>query len=148
MSNSLIQDSDIPKSYSSTPDRPPFEQIGVRDQYINQFDVPNKSLTDKESADLINNPPPVDKGTRLDDMTKKANKTEMAGTEDRKIYNLSVKQIGYRISDTWHDILDDLLTVGRIDGLRGFILCDCIKNLSSSNFERQRRRCEREYFRG
>jgi hypothetical protein len=118
MSNNIILDSDIPTSYTTSPDRP-FESIGVRDQYIDKYNVPNKELTDKERQNMPkdNNP-----NERIDKMTNEANEKSEAAFQERKIYNLSIQEIGFRISDTWHDLIDDVTSFNLLrDGYRGII---------------------------
>lgn len=120
MSNAIIGDSDIPTSFTSSPDRP-FEPIGVRDQYLELHDVPNERLTDEQVQELANQPHFKPDTSRIDKMTEEANEKEDQGFEERKLYNLSIKEIGHRISDSWHDIIDDMLHFNVQDGARGFL---------------------------
>ena len=120
MSNAIIGDSDIPTSYTSSPDRP-FEMIGVRDQYLELQNVPNERLNDEQVKELANQPHFKPDSSRIDKMTKEANEKEQQEFEERKFYNLSLKEIGWRISDSWHDIIDDMLHFNFQDGPRGFI---------------------------
>lgn len=120
MSNAIIGDSDIPTSYTTTPERP-FEPIGVRDQYFALYDVPNERLTDEQVKELVKKPDFTPDTSRIDKMTKDANETESKDFEERKLYNLSMKEIAYRISDSWHDIIDDALHFDIQDGARGFL---------------------------
>ena len=124
---STIVNNSIPAQYTTSPDRP-FEPIGVRDQYLALQDVPNKNLTDAEAAKIALSDPILqaqkgngDAQKRLADMNKEANTAETSKFEEHKIYNLSVKEIGYRVSDSVHDILDDLLHFDKTDGARGFL---------------------------
>ena len=71
--------------------------------------------------ELAKNPPPLPKSTRLDDLTTQANQLQERSSEERKLYNLSLKQIGYRISDTWFDIMDDTLKFNPQNGARGIV---------------------------
>ena len=120
MSNAIIGDSNIPTSYTTSPDRP-FEPIGVRDQYLELHSVPNERLSDEQVQELANEPHFNNDTSRIDKMTKEANEKELKDFEERKLYNLSVKEIAYRISDSWHDILDDMLHFSVQDGARGFL---------------------------
>ena len=120
MSNNIIGDSDIPSSYTTSPDRP-FEMLGVRDQYLKLYDVPNKRLTDDEVKQLADEPLLKPDDSRIDNMTKEANAKLEKDFEERKLYNLSIKQIGYRVSDSWHDMIDDALHFDYRDGARGFL---------------------------
>ena len=49
------------------------------------------------------------------------NELEKLRDEEVKIYNLSVKEIAHRTSDTVHNIMDDVLTYNTSDGFRGFL---------------------------
>lgn len=118
--NSIIVDSDIPDSYTTSPDRP-FEMIGVRDQYLKLQDVPNERLTDEQVQELAKQPHFENDTSRIDKMSQEANAKAESEFQERKLYNLSVKQIGFRISDTWHDIIDDMLFFNKNDGVRGFM---------------------------
>ena len=120
MSNSIIGESDIPSSFTSSPDRP-FEMVGVRDQYLKLYDVPNKRLTDDEIKALAKEPHFKPDTSRIDKLTKEANEKEAQEFHERKLYNLSMQEIGFRISDSWHDIIDDLLHFNTADGVRGFV---------------------------
>jgi len=120
---SMIVNSGIPAQYTTSPDRP-FDPIGIRDQYVKLQDVPNKTLTDEEVKQMATNPPVnggADAAKRLATMNADANQADTKQNEEQKIYNMSVKEIGYKVSDTTHDILDDLLHFDKSDGMRGFL---------------------------
>jgi hypothetical protein len=117
--NNVVVDSDIPSSYTSSAERP-FEMVGVRDQYIDKYNVSNKDLTDEERQNM---PKDTSNPTeRIDKMTREANEKAQSEFQERKIYNLSVKEIGFKISDAWHDMMDDLLNIDlKNNGFRGVI---------------------------
>jgi hypothetical protein len=96
--------------------------IGVRDQYIDKYDVPNKELTDEERQNMSKKSSNSnERNERINKMTKKANEKSESDFQERKIYNLSVKEIGFRISDTWHDVMDDMLNISLKNGYRGIL---------------------------
>lgn len=111
---------EIPKSFTESPERP-FEMVGVRDQYLKEFDRNNQRLTEEQVQQLANEPTITRDTSRIDNMTKEANETSQQAFEERKLYNLSMKEIAFRLSDTWHDIIDGLLHFDTSDGFRGFI---------------------------
>jgi len=133
MSNHVVINTSLRGTTTASVDRP-FEMTGVRDQLIPFHDVPNKNLTQAESQKMALSgtaPNPTARSNASNDkssnaahlnaMTAEANEKEQKEFEERKLYNLSVKQIAYRISDTWTDILDDMLNFDRNDGFRGFL---------------------------
>jgi hypothetical protein len=117
----VVSDSSIPSSFTPSVDRP-FEPIGVRTTNLDEINAgrSNERLTDEQVKALIANPQ-LTKSTRLQDMSKEANDARTAEDEDIKIYNLSVKDIAYRTSDTVHNIMDDMLDYNTQDGVRGFL---------------------------
>ena len=120
MNATVGRSDEIPKSFTDSPDRP-FEMVGVRDQYIKEFDRPNERLTDKQVQELAKQPQFNKSTERIDNLSNIANTNSRQVFEERKLYNLSLKQIGFRISDTWHGVIDDLLHMNARDGFRGFL---------------------------
>ena len=117
----IIEDTSIPNSFTPSVERP-FEQIGVRSALDEEhsFGRNNERLTDEQVKALIENPQ-ITQSTRPQDMTTKENQKRQQENQEIKIYNLSVKQIAYRTSDTVHDIMDDMLQYNTEDGMRGFV---------------------------
>lgn len=121
MTTPIIENSDIPTSFSQSVDRP-FEPVGVRtlagqEQAVGRN---NERLTDEQIKELIKNPQ-IKKSTRLQDLTQTENELRDKDVEEDQIYNLSIKEIGYRTSDTIHNILDDILQYQSKDGIRGIL---------------------------
>ena len=118
---SFTVETGIPKSFTASVDRP-FEPIGVRDLLSKQFDRNNQRLTDEQVQAIINNPqPPKDPNERIKGMSDGANVDALAEYEEEKVYNLSVRELARRTTNTVHDILDDLVNFNPQDGVRGFI---------------------------
>lgn len=117
----IIEDSSIPSSFTSSVDRP-FDPVGVR--WLHEQDQiagrNNERLTDEQVKELIENPK-ITKSTRLTDMTATENALREKEFQEVKIYNLSIKEIAHRTSDTVHEIMDDMLEYNTNDGVRGFI---------------------------
>ena len=121
MSVSQTVSEDIPKSFTASVDRP-FEPIGVRELTTQLYDRNNKRLTDEQVQALIDNPqPPKDPNQRIKTMSDKANVEALAEFEEEKVYNLSLRELARRTTNTVHDILDDLVNFNPADGVRGFI---------------------------
>lgn len=117
----IIQDTSIPSSFTTSVDRP-FDPVGVR--WLHEQDQiagrNNERLSDEQVKALIKDPM-ITQSTRLKDLTDEENKRREQEFQQVKIYNLSVKDIAYRTSDTVHDIMDDVLGFNPDDGARGFI---------------------------
>jgi hypothetical protein len=120
MSNVTVADNDIPKSYTASPDRP-FEMVGVRDQYLKLFDRNNATLTDEQVKELANQPLFKKDTSRLSTLSEEANAKRKQEYEEQKFYKMSLQDLSYRVSDSWHDILDDILLFDKNDGIRGFL---------------------------
>lgn len=120
MQQTIGRSDEIPSSFTDSPDRP-FEMVGVRDQYIQSFDRPNERLTDEQVQELAKKAQFNKSTERIDTLSDIANADSRQVFEERKLYNLSLKQIGFRISDTWVDMIDDLLHFNPRDGFRGFL---------------------------
>jgi len=119
--NVTVSEEDIPKSFTASVDRP-FDPIGKRDIYNAQFDRNNQRLSDEQVRQLWDNPPTESKEpTRIQKLSDEANKKRTQNFEKMKFYNMSLKQLGFRTSDTVHEIIDDVLTFDPRDGPRGFI---------------------------
>lgn len=117
----IIEDSSIPSSFTPSVDRP-FDPIGVRWLHEQEMQAGrnNERLTDEQVKQLIENPE-ITKSTRLQDLTNEENKRREMENEEIKIYNLTVKDIAYRTSDTVHNVMDDMLDYNPDDGVRGFV---------------------------
>jgi chromatin segregation and condensation protein Rec8/ScpA/Scc1 (kleisin family) len=117
----MIEDTSIPNSFTPSVDRP-FDPVGVRWMHEQEMQAGrnNERLSDEQMKELIENPE-ITKSTRLRDMTEAENRRRMMEHEEVKIYNLSVKDIAHRTSDTVHDIMDDMLDFNPNDGVRGFV---------------------------
>ncbi len=117
----VTSDSSIPSSFTPSVDRP-FEPIGVRTSNLDEIQAgrSNERLTDEQVKALIANPQ-LTQSTRLQDLSRSANAARAAEDEEIKIYNLSVKDIAYRTSDTVHNIMDDVLDYNTQDGVQGML---------------------------
>jgi chromatin segregation and condensation protein Rec8/ScpA/Scc1 (kleisin family) len=117
----IIDDTSIPNSFTNSVDRP-FDPIGVR--WLHEQEMQsgrnNERLSDEQVKALIENPE-ITQSTRLEDLTSEENARREREAEEIKIYNLSIKDIAHRTSDTVHDIMDDMLTYNNDDGWRGFL---------------------------
>jgi hypothetical protein len=118
--NLSVGDPDIPKSYTTSPDRP-FEMVGKRDQYLKLFDRNNQRLTDEQVQELAKQPHFKKDTSRLTTLAEQANLQRQLEYEQQKFYKMSLQDLAYRTSDTWHNILDDLLYFDTDDGVRGFV---------------------------
>lgn len=118
--NITVADQDIPKSFTTSPDRP-FEMVGIRDQYLKLFDKNNERLTDEQVAELANKPHFTPDNSRIKTMSEEANAQRKQEYEQQKFYKMSLQDLTYRVSDSWSDILDDILYFDTNDGVRGFI---------------------------
>lgn len=111
----------IPTSFTASVDRP-FDPIGVRDLTAQLYDRNNQRLTDAQVQSLVENPQPsINPRARLDAFNAEANAAEHSDYEDQKIYNLGFRDLAARMTNTVHDILDDLVNFNSADGLRGLI---------------------------
>lgn len=116
-----VEDEAIPKSFTASVDRP-FEPVGVRELTSQLYDRNNQRLTDEQVQALITNPqPPKDQFARIKSMSDEANAENLAEFEEEKVYNLSLRELARRTTNTVHDILDDLVNFNPSDGVRGFI---------------------------
>lgn len=116
-----IEDEAIPRSFTASVDRP-FDPIGVRELTTQLFDRNNQRLTDEQVQALVNNPQaPRDPNERVKGMSDEANAEALAEFEEEKVYNLSMRELARRTTNTVHDILDDLVNFNPADGVRGFI---------------------------
>lgn len=117
----IIEDTSIPSSFTPSVDRP-FDPIGVRTLNLDKMQAGrnNERLSDEQIKALIENPM-ITQSTRLKDLTDDENKRRMEENEQIKIYNMSVKDIAHRTSNTVHSIMDDMLDYNPDDGVRGFI---------------------------
>ena len=117
----IIQDRSIPSSFTPSVDRP-FDPVGVRSYHEEEMMAGrnNERLSDEQVKALIENPE-ITKNTRMQDMSQAENRRREEANEEIKIYNLSVKDIAYRTSDTVHSVLDDMLHYDSNDGWRGFL---------------------------
>ena len=116
----IVADNDIPKSFTTSPDRP-FEMVGVRDQYLKMFDRNNQRLTEEEVVELANQPLFSKNTERLTKLSEAANIKRKQEFQQQKFYKMSLEDLAYRLSDTWADVIDDLLTFDTSDGVRGFL---------------------------
>lgn len=116
-----INSSQIPSSFSQSVDRP-FDSVGLRWANIDQNITPhsNERLNDEQIKEIIDNPQ-VTVSTRLERLTKEANEKRDKEMTEQKIYNMSVKDIGFHTADTVYNILDDIVVYNADDGMRGFI---------------------------
>lgn len=111
----------IPTSFTASVDRP-FDPIGVRDLDAQLFDRDNQRLTDAQVEELTNNPPnPSNSRDRLETLNADANAASSSNYEEQKIYNMGFREIAGRLTNTVHDILDDLVNFNRADGIRGLL---------------------------
>ena len=120
MNNLTVANGDIPKSYTTSPDRP-FEMIGVRDQYLKLYDINNTSLTEEQVEKLAKQPHFIKDTSRLDTLSAEANLKRKQEYESQKFYKMSIQDLSYRVSDTWSNIIDDTLAYDSKDGIRGFL---------------------------
>lgn len=118
--NITVGDQDIPQSYTTSPDRP-FEMVGVRDQYLKLFDKNNERLTDEQVKELAKNPHFTTDNSRINTLSSEANTKRKQEYEQQKFYKMSLQDLTYRVSDSWSDILDDVLYFDTSDGIRGFV---------------------------
>ena len=58
---------------------------------------------------------------RLTKLSDEANVKRKQEYEQTKFYKMSLEDLSYRVSDTWADIIDDVLTFNTNDGIRGFL---------------------------
>ena len=119
--NPIIEDTSIPSSFTPSVDRP-FDPVGVRWMHEQDMNAGrnNERLTDEQVQELIKNPE-ITKSTRLKDLTDAENIRRIKEQEEIKIYNMTVKDIAYRTSDTVHNVMDDMLDFNPNDGVRGFL---------------------------
>ncbi len=119
--NATIETSSIPKSFTASVDRP-FEPIGKRWANLdnNITNRGNERLNDEQIKEILDNPQ-ITTSTRLQRLTDNANTERNKEMDEEKIYNMSVKDLAYRTSDTVHNILDDIVTYNSEDGMRGFV---------------------------
>lgn len=117
----ILDDSSIPSSFTPSVDRP-FDPVGVRWMHEQEMQAGrnNERLSQEQIKALIENPE-ITESTRLQDLTEKENARRENEAEEIKIYNLSMKDLAHRTSDTVHDIMDDMLTYNSEDGWRGFV---------------------------
>lgn len=117
----VISDSSIPSSFTTSVDRP-FDPIGVRWMHEQEMQAgrSNERLSDEQVKELIKNPQ-ISENTRLQELTNSENQKRSLESEGIKIYNMSVKDIAHRTSNTVHSILDDILDYDSRDGMRGMI---------------------------
>lgn len=121
MSASVTAANDIPSSFTASVDRP-FEPVGVRELTSELFKRDNQRLTDEQVKQLIANPQiQTNANSRIEKLSATANADAQSEFEEEKIYNLSLRQLASRTTTTVHDILDDLVTFNRADGVRGFL---------------------------
>ena len=109
----------IPVKYGQTVDRP-FDPVKIREIYDEPYNKNEKRLTDAQIQDLIRNPT-IKKSTRLQDMSKEANQERQNLQESDKFYNLSIKQIGFKVSDTVNNVVDELIEFEPKTGVSGFV---------------------------
>lgn len=116
-----IVSDDIPSSFTQSVERP-FEPIGKRNLYEREMigERSNERLTDEQVQQIVENPQ-ITESTRLQRLTEQANKARELEMEEEKIYNMSIKDLAFRTSDTVHNVIDDMLLYDPEDGLRGFI---------------------------
>lgn len=119
--NATIESSSIPSSFTPSVDRP-FDPVGKRELGLEDNITPrgNERLNDEQIKEIIDNPQ-ITVSTRLERLTEEANAARIKEMEEEKIYNMSVKDLAFRTSDTVHHILDDIVTYNADDGMRGFI---------------------------
>lgn len=119
--NATIESTDIPSSFTPSVERP-FEPIGTR--WANLDDNTgfsgNERLNDEQLKQIIDNPQ-ITVSNRLERLTNEANQARIREMEEEKIYNMSVKDLAFRTSDTVHNILDDMISYNSDDGMRGFL---------------------------
>ena len=118
---SQIISESIPTSFTASVDRP-FEMEGVRWAHENEMKMSrgNERLSQEQLKELIENPQ-ITESTRLERLTKQANKEFAQSLQEEKIYNMSLKDLTFRTSDTIHNVIDDLVEFNSDDGVRGFI---------------------------
>lgn len=116
-----IESDSIPTSFTPSVDRP-FDPIGKRTANLEDNITPrgNERLNDEQIKEIIDNPQ-ITVSTRLQRLTDAANEARKREMEEEKIYNMSVKDLAYRTSDTVHNILDDIVVYNAEDGMRGFV---------------------------
>jgi hypothetical protein len=108
----------IPSSFTASVDRP-FDPIGIRDLDAQLFNRDNQRLTDAQVEELVQNPPSASTNNRLEAMNAQANDSTNFGNQ--KIYNMGFREVAIRLTNTIHDILDDLVNFNRADGIRGLL---------------------------
>ena len=116
-----IDKTSIPSSFTPSVDRP-FDPIGVRWANLDENITPrgNERLNDAQIKEIIDNPQ-ITESTRLQRLTNEANAAREKEMDEDKIYNMTVKDLAFRTSDTVHHILDDIVIYNADDGMRGFI---------------------------
>ena len=118
--NVTVAETEIPKSFTASTDRP-FDMVGKRDQYLKLFDRNNERLTEEQVVELANEPHFKKSTERLAKLSDVANSKRRQEYEHQKFYKMSLQNLAFRVSDSWHDILDDLLYFDTNDGVRGFV---------------------------
>lgn len=112
---------DVPKSFTASVDRP-FDPVSVRLLTTQLFDRNNQRLSDAQVQELTLNPPPApNRDERINKMSAEANAAAANTYESEKLYNMTVRDIGARLANTVHNILDDLVNYNTADGVEGFI---------------------------
>lgn len=112
--------SDIPKSFTASVDRP-FDPVSVRLLTTQLYDRNNQRLSDEQVKAIIDNPQPGNPNARIEKLNADANASAITQATNENVYNLTFKEIGSRLANTVHDILDDLVNFNMADGIRGFI---------------------------
>lgn len=112
---------DVPKSFTASVDRP-FDPVSVRLLTSQLFDRNNQRLSDAQVQEMVLNPPPApNRDERINKMSAEANAAAANTYESEKLYNMTVRDIGARLANTVHNILDDLVNYNTADGVEGFI---------------------------
>lgn len=112
---------DVPRSFTASIDRP-FDPVSVRLLTTQLFDRNNQRLSEAQVQELTLNPPPApNRDERIKKLSDEANAAAANTYESEKLYNMSVRDIGARLANTVHNILDDLVNYNTADGVEGFI---------------------------
>jgi hypothetical protein len=112
---------EIPRSFTASVDRP-FDPVSVRLLTSQLFDRNNQRLSEAQVQELTLNPPPApNRDERINKLSDEANAAAINANEGQKLYNMNLRELGARIANTIHNILDDLVNFNTADGFEGFI---------------------------
>ena len=89
--------------------RVPWYPIRVREIYDTPLQHKDNKWDDEEEMKRLINLP-IKKSTRLEDMSNELNRERFKAAEKSTTSNMSLKDISYKVSDSFTGLIDDLLT--------------------------------------